>query len=606
MMRQLRESTKIIMIIVSIAFVGLMVFEWGMDLSGRAGVVTGGSQLGSVNGAEISVDEYQRQYRFIYEQAQEQVPDGVLSSEDLDRIEQQAWDAVVELQLLYGEASRRGIELTDSELVEFIRFNPPSDMVNLPAVQTDGRFDLQKYHQLLTDPSLSNFWADYEQRLRRTLPIQKLQEQVVAGVTVTDSELLQQFRDRTERARIVYLYLDPDRLVDESSVTITEEDIREYYDAHRDEYRREPSAGIRYVAFEPQVTPADSATVRALADSLAEIARSPDADFAGLAETHSDDRISAGRGGDLGWIQADIMDPAIASVMESMEPGQVSPPIQTPFGWHILKIEDQLTENDIDRYWTRQILLEVRPSPEARDAAREEAQAFALEASSSADAFDDVAGEHGNEVIAPPVFERGVVVPGLGTAPPVSDFVFANDAGSVSGALEWNDSYYVVRVDERYPEGTIALEQVDEAIRIDLLRIRKLDRTREMATDIAETIIQQGLEDAARQFGLEARETEWFTRTNNIPGIGSGTAVAGAAFGLGQGQSAGPIEAPRGLYFIRLVEKQPYDPASFQREKAALRSQARMDKMRSAYLSWYDSLLEQADIEDNRAQLLGI
>jgi preprotein translocase subunit SecF len=63
MMKQLRDSTKIIMILTSIAFVGLMVFEWGMDLSGRSSMTGTQTRLGSVNGAEISVEDYQNQYR---------------------------------------------------------------------------------------------------------------------------------------------------------------------------------------------------------------------------------------------------------------------------------------------------------------------------------------------------------------------------------------------------------------------------------------------------------------------------------------------------------------------------------------------------------------
>ena len=114
MMQQLRDSTKIIMILVSISFVGLMVFEWGMDFSGRGPGGSGSpTRLGSVNGAEISIDEYQRQYRLLYEQAQQQAPDGTLSAEQQSQLEEEAWEAVGDGARGQRVATRRDLAVTD-------------------------------------------------------------------------------------------------------------------------------------------------------------------------------------------------------------------------------------------------------------------------------------------------------------------------------------------------------------------------------------------------------------------------------------------------------------------------------------------------------------
>ena len=369
MMKQLRESTKAIMIIVVVAFVGLMVFEWGMDLSGSTSRGTSGSALGSVNGAEISLEEYQRQYQILYQAAERQDADGQLSAEDLERIEQEAWESVVDLTLLQQEARRRGIRVTDRELVEFIKNNPPADIVELPAFQTEGQFDLQKYQQALADPALAETWAEYERQLRLRVPINKLQEQIAAGVPVTDLELLERYRARNERARIAYLYLDPERLVPADRVSVTDEEIRRYYEDHQQAFRRDESATIRYAAFRPAVTAADSARVAALADSLAEVVRAPDADFASLAERHSDDPTTAKIGGDLGWIDPAAMHPVFTAALARLEPGQVADPFLTPFGWHVVELEERSEEEGEPRARVRQILLAIEPSAEERQRA---------------------------------------------------------------------------------------------------------------------------------------------------------------------------------------------------------------------------------------------
>ncbi|MBW3660363.1 MAG: peptidyl-prolyl cis-trans isomerase [Gemmatimonadetes bacterium] len=604
MMRQLRESTKFIMVIVAIAFVGLMVFEWGMDFSGQT--ATGGqpTDLGRVNGAEVTVDAYQRQYQILLEQAQQSSPGG-LSDDELERIEQQAWDDVVNLTLLQEEARDREIEISDVELVEYIKFNPPPDMVNLPAFQSEGRFDLQKYQQALSDPALSQTWREYERQMRQTLPILRLQEQVVAGVTVTEAELRKAYLDRNERARIAYLYLDPERLVPESEVQVTDEDVRSFYEESKEEYRRAESADVRYVSFRPEVVGADSARVAALADSLAGEAREEDADFAALAEDHSDDAITAQRGGDLGWIRPEAMTPAIAEVLRTGEPGEVVGPVRSPFGWHVLKIEDRQTQEGQTRVRARQILLAIEPSSEARQAAREAARAFAQAAGGEQGAFDSAAAEHGLEVHDPPVFEKGIVVPGLGPAPMLTAFVFENPVGSISGPLEQDGDLYVVRVDRRYPAGYVAFERVAPRIRAELVRRERLERTRAIGSEITDVVRQRGLEGAAERYGLEVRTTDWFNRTNNIPGVGSGTPVAGAAFGLAEGQTAGPIETERGLYFLRVLEKDPVDPQAYEQAKPELMAQIRREKMQRMFTTWFEGLKERAEVVDNRALLLG-
>lgn len=601
MMQQLRESTKVIMVIVAISFVGLMVFEWGMDFSGRTSQQGGGTSLGSVDGAQISAEDYQRQYQILYEQAQSQSSDG-LTRERLEQIEQQAWDDVVNLTLLRHEARERGIRVTDSELVEYIKFNPPSDIVSMPAFQTDGQFDLAKYQEALVDPALQQTWIEYENQLRATLPIQKLQEQVVAGTVVTDAEARATFRERNERARIDFLFLDPEVLAAEAGSEVTDEEIRQYYEANKERYRRGESARIRYVRFVPPVTSADSVSARATADSLATAARAADADFAALARRSSDDPVSSANGGDIGWMRPDALDPAIRSAVEALSAGEVSDPVLTPFGWHVLRLEARHE----GQAQLRQILIAVEPGVEGRDRSRQAAQEFARAASAAPGAFDETASAQGLEILEPPVFEKGLVIPGLGSAAEITDFVFANQRGAVSGALTRDGGYYVVQVEERYPEGYVAVEQVADQIRPEVARQKRLERTREIAPRVAAAIREAGLEAAAARFGLRTETTDWFTRINNIPGIGSGSPVAGAAFGLAQGQTAGPVETSRGLYFIRLIDHQPADEEAFQREREILRQELRGEKMRERFSAWFEARRAAAKVGDRRAQLLGV
>src|SRR5207253_4476700 len=105
MMNQMRENMKVIMIITSAAFVGLMVFGWGMDITGRS---SRAGELGKVNGQTVSLDQYNVTYRNLYDQQQKQAK-GPISSGMNKQIQDAAWNQLVVQMLVQQELKRRGI-----------------------------------------------------------------------------------------------------------------------------------------------------------------------------------------------------------------------------------------------------------------------------------------------------------------------------------------------------------------------------------------------------------------------------------------------------------------------------------------------------------------
>lgn len=61
-------------------------------------------------------------------------------------------------------------------------------------------------------------------------------------------------------------------------------------------------------------------------------------DFATLARSHSEDKVSAARGGDLGWMNPGELVPRFEEAMKQLQPGEISRPVQTQFGWHIIQV----------------------------------------------------------------------------------------------------------------------------------------------------------------------------------------------------------------------------------------------------------------------------
>ena len=103
MMRQMRENTKWIMLVTAIAFVGLMLFDWGMDATGR----TSGSMgdIGHVNGTPVQYEAYMGAYRNLYDQTQIAQADPISTQQDRE-LKQAAWDQLVDRILMLQELDR--------------------------------------------------------------------------------------------------------------------------------------------------------------------------------------------------------------------------------------------------------------------------------------------------------------------------------------------------------------------------------------------------------------------------------------------------------------------------------------------------------------------
>ena len=148
MMRQMRENTKWIMLVTAIAFVALMVFEWGMDITGQSG--GGPGELGSVNGAPIRYEHYQAVYRNLHEQVSRSQEQPITAAQNRE-LEEAAWTEVINQTLIQQELDRRGVRVTDQEIRDLARYSPPPELAGDPLFLTDGQFDIQRYQDFLAN-----------------------------------------------------------------------------------------------------------------------------------------------------------------------------------------------------------------------------------------------------------------------------------------------------------------------------------------------------------------------------------------------------------------------------------------------------------------------
>jgi len=126
-----------------------------------------------------------------------------------------------------------------------------------------------------------------------------------------------------------------------SRVKVTEQDIRSEYDKYVKLQQDDPEVHIRHIVvlLDANASPEQAEAARQKAKAIAEEARKPGVDFAALAKQRSEGP-SARDGGDIGYFKRGVMLPEYERVAFKLKPGEVSDPVRTEKGWHVIKVEE--------------------------------------------------------------------------------------------------------------------------------------------------------------------------------------------------------------------------------------------------------------------------
>ena len=602
----LRRMLLPIMIVLIVAFIGWLVLDVGMDLLGRRSAYNTRAYAGTINGEQISWDVFNQAYQNLLNQ-ETQKNDADVSDSRARELEQSAWRQLVQERLLLQEAAKNNVSVSDQEVFQYLQYAPPQFLQENQNFQTNGKFDYQKYTQLMADPQASGFWAQLEPIIRLDLLKQKTILEAVQSVQVSDAEARQAFLDQQEKVKIGLVNI-PFEKYNSVVPTPNEDQIRKYYDEHRDKYKADDRVKLNIVMVEKKATEDDwqriRATMQAIHDSIA-----AGSDFKLMAVTYSQDG-SAKDSGDLGWADAGRYVAEFDQKAFSMKEGEVSQPFRTQFGWHIMKhygyrdeavvgADGKPTKATKKQAHVAHILVRVAPSQESIDAAFRKLQDFELAAKQKS--FAAAATEAGLEVKQSPPTSDKVNIPYIGRDPLASDFVFGSDVNAISPVLENNSSVYVIQVAEKLPAGIASFEEARGQVALDI----RNEGLAAMCRDTAAAILNatrsgMALPDAAKAHRFEYTASDLFSRSQYVPYIGRDPRAVGAAFTMTTpGQTIGPVDYDQGAAIMTLLERLPADLSVYTEKRDSITTAVRTAKQQEFYGRWMESLLNNAKVESN-------
>jgi peptidyl-prolyl cis-trans isomerase D len=595
MMQAFRNAAKPVVILITVTFLLWMVVDLS-GITGSGGIFTRTS-VGSINGESVDLRTYQQAVQNAVNQRQQETG-RPLGLEETEAVRNEVWESFVQTTVLRAEVEKRNISVTDDEVAQLIQMVPPPEIQADPTFQTEGVFDPSKYRAWLGSAQGQQFVPFLEAQYRDQILRAKLLRNVTADVFLSDAALWERYRDQNEQTSIALTPLVPTRVVPDTAVSVSREEVDAYYRDHRDEFDRAEMAFMSYVAVARGLDASDSAaTLQRVRELRQEILSG--APFEDVARREGMDG-TAPQGGDLGTFARGEMVAAFDSAVFAMPLNTLSEPVQTESGWHLIEV----SRRTADSATARHILVRIELAGAHRDLV--DSQADSLE-TLAAERLDPAALDTAARALRLPIGQaapvqkgnRVIVGPYLLGDPGV--WAFQAQVGETSPVIETEDALYVFRLDSLHQAGIPPLEQIRDAVTGVVSDQKKQAKALEMAQELVRQVkAGASLADASRAMGLEHREFPGFTRISPpLPNM----VLTGHAFALPVGALSQPIVTDEGIYVIRILSRTPADTAAFEAEKDQILARevraARDERVRF----FLEALRDGARIKDERSEI---
>ncbi len=315
MMQNFRRNTRIILFIVLVAFALLIFFEWGLDVTGitQREVV----DIAKIDGIPVSYTDYVR-----FAQNKERETKGI-SREEI-------WNLMVEEVIWNNLIKKENIKVVDEEIVAIIKSNPPREIYESEYMKdSDGKFDYNKYLELLKSPQSRQWLLEYEFNLRKQLPKEKLRSLIYTMAWSSPFEDSIRLSSYSVLYDLSFISLPLFRL--RGKATVADEELKEYYNKHIKDFTNPETKVLKYVFFEKVPSVGDSNDAKEkLEDLILRIKEGED--FLTVAREVSDDTLIEKKFKD----EKELL-PYEADVYKKLKDGEISNIILTSRGYEVIK-----------------------------------------------------------------------------------------------------------------------------------------------------------------------------------------------------------------------------------------------------------------------------
>lgn len=613
---------KVLIAIIAVVFV----FYFGYSFRERES-----SKIASVNGDIITVVEYDKAYRNLLEALQREYRG--MWNENLVKVfdlRNRALEGLIIQKLVSQEAKKIGLDVTEKEIQEKI--------LSYPAFQFGGRFDASRYQSVLLNNRMTP--EDFEEVLAQELLQEKVQQFLTTLSPVTEQEVLDQYtyankkakisfvqfnaddfkgkvkiddaaletyfeenkeKYRTpEKIKVAYIVVDPDAFKDQMAVS--DQQVQEYYDEYLDTFKEKKQVKARHILFKlaENAAPEEEEKARQKAAEVLKEAKEGK-DFAELAKKHSEGP-TAKDGGDLGFFSENQMVKPFEEAAFKLQKGQVSDLVRTPFGYHIIKVEDVKEARTKSLEEVKGQILTKMTKTATSDLAYEKAMTLLDQMPYDTD-LKQYAAENKMTAEETNFFSLSDTEPPVGGDEKVRQTLFSLEKNQTSEVIEQNGKFYLFQVTDKQPSAVPALADVKETVKSDYTDHLAGEQAKAAAEDYLEKL--KAGEDwvkLASGSKLEAKTTDFFTRQEPVKDVGYSPELHEMVFSLSADKRYPDkvFQNEKGVFVIRWEGEEGINTAKFEEEKERYREMLKRMKDQALFREWLGSLRQKAEVEITR------
>lgn len=310
------------------------------DFGGQAG-----GAAAVVNNSVISIGDFRERVQRVESMYRENIDELPEAERQIfsQRIRQQALEDLIAFELAYQAGIKEGIQVSDQEVREYI--------LNIPAFQEDGRFRRDLYNQYLSFTRQSA--ADFEKRIRKEVVVSRIQSLFAQAIQPVVGQDLNDRLLRETKLSLEFVEFSKDLLkttIEPTPQAIREflahpestQRVEEYYANNKSRFEVPNQVKARHIlvqTFNPEAQRSDSEARQRAEEARTRLLAGED--WSLVASRYSDDPASQSKGGDLGWFGRGQMVPEFEQVVFNLEPGELSEPFATDFGYHVVLLEEK-------------------------------------------------------------------------------------------------------------------------------------------------------------------------------------------------------------------------------------------------------------------------
>jgi peptidyl-prolyl cis-trans isomerase D len=591
--------------------------------------------LAKVNGTVITREYFEKMYDNERQKIRMRFK-GTLPPALDEELKKNVATALIHRVLLLQEGQRLGIQVTDEELRQ--------DVLTSPVFQRDGVFDPAIYQEYLRSTKFSP--GQYEEDRRKQLIENQVAHLLTDSVKTNPEEIKRFWHFQSDKLVLSCLVVKPE--TEKVEAAPETKDLEAYFKEHQSKYAVPPAVDIQYVEFSwrdaaKQLSVSDEearsyfemnpkdfvvpekmklrqillriqpesdqeaidAVKKKAEDVLSRIKAGED--FAKVAQEVSEDEATKDKGGELGLVARGTINPVIERAAVRLEPGQVSEPIRTDQGYHVVKLEEKQPETALDFPTVKEQIVKKLLEDKAKKKISGESDEFYEQVYRTED-LDGPAKTFGFTVRAAENVRKGGSIPELGDDPKLINEAFDLKPGEISRLLHIDDNFVVMKVLKVTKQRIPAFEEVRDQLLKDYLKAQASIKATKVASDVIEELKKPGQDavEVAKKFGLTWEDLDPVSRTAGfIPRLGSSAEVNEMLTTVSEAAPLfpTPIVSSQGIAVVRLLSIQPASETQFQKEAPMVERWVREVRQTDFLKGWLSLLEKKSEIELNDKNL---